>query len=76
MMTTKFSWPMASISRSVQASSTIRYKTPIYIILYVLRDVRTLLCTIFEGSETFFYIVSIILLLRSFWRLREQDHTF
>ena len=27
---------------SVQNSSTISYETPIYVILYVLRDVRTL----------------------------------
>ena len=33
---------LAPILRRVQASSTIRCETPIYIILYVLRDVRTL----------------------------------
>ena len=42
MMTATISWVMATISRSVQISSTISCETPIYVILYVLRDVRTL----------------------------------
>ena len=36
------SWVTVQFSRSVQASSTISCETPIYIILYILRDVRTL----------------------------------
>ena len=65
MITATISWVVAPISRSVQISSTISYKTPIYVILYVLRDVRTLFMYYFEGSDTFFYIVMIIL----FWDL-------
>ena len=61
MTTATISWVTVQISRSVQTSSTISCETPIYIILYVLRDVRTSFCTIFRGSNTFFYIVLIIL---------------
>ena len=55
------SWVTVQISRSVQASSTISCETPIYIILYVLRDVRTLFMYYFERSDTLFYIDLIIL---------------
>ena len=61
MMIATFSWVTVPISRSVQTSSTISCETPVYIILYVLRDVRTLFMYYFEGLDTFFYIVLIIL---------------
>ena len=41
-------------------SSTISCETPIYIILYVLRDIRTLFMYYFERSDTLFYIDLII----------------
>ena len=49
MTTATISWVLALILRSVQASSTIRCEKPIYIILYVLRDVRTLFMYYFLG---------------------------
>ena len=65
MMTATISWVTVQISRSLQTSSTISCDTSIYIILYVLRDVRTLFMYYFERSDTLFYIDLIIL----FWDL-------
>ena len=67
MMTTTFSWVMALISRSVQINSTISYETPIYIILYVLRDVRTLFMYYFLGIRYILLYCFDDTLLRSFF---------
>ena len=72
----RLSWVLAPISRSVQTSSTIRCETPIYIILYVLRGVRTLFMYYFLGIRYFLLYCYDNTLLRSFGRLRAHDYTF
>ena len=49
MTTATISWVTVQISRGVQASFTISYEMSIYVILYVLRDVRTLFMYYFLG---------------------------
>ena len=67
MMTTTNSWVTVQISRSVQTSSTISCETPIYIILYVLRDVRTLFMYYFWEIRYILLYCFDKTLLRSFW---------